>query len=87
MADSDRLLLKTGAAEYWPSLVGAKRYGGFRAAFGADCACFGAGSCGTCSPFGLAFLAVLRIVDKLFCVKKPLLVCGKDKVLAANDTL
>jgi len=30
---------------------------------------------------------VLRIVYKLFCMEKPLFICGKGEVLAANDAL
>jgi hypothetical protein len=36
---------------------------------------------------GLALLAVLRIVLKLFVVKENLLACGKDKFRAAVDAL
>ena len=88
-ADSalDRLLLEASAAKHRPSLIRTKRDRGFRAAFGADGAGFRTRPRGASGPLGLAFLAVLWVVDKLLCVEKPLFVCSKDEIFAANNTL
>ena len=82
-----RLLLEAGAAEHRPALIGAEWDSGLGAAFGTNGAGFRTRPSGARGSLGLAFLAVLRIVDKLFRVEKSLFVRGKGKVLAANYTL
>ena len=84
---SDRLLLKTGTTEYRPALVGTEWDGGLCAAFGANGAGFGACTRGAGGSLGLALLAVLGVIDKLFGVEEPLFVGGEDEVLPADDAL
>jgi hypothetical protein len=82
------------AAKNRASLRGAERYRGFLAALRAD----GTGintrvawARSGCSyhrePLGFAGFATLRLIAKLFVVKKKLFPCGEDEVRTAIDTL
>jgi hypothetical protein len=80
-------LLEADAAEHRSTLSGLKRNGGFFAAVRAFGSGFGAYPRSSPDTLGLARLAALGIVLKLFIVEEELFTGGEDEFRAAVNTL